>query len=362
MNEAQSKTPNMLTGDVTLDATPPGPSASAAGDSSPSRERRGQVALVAGSGPKLTRETEALLRGRLRLAAALMFLGFLVFLPQHLLNSDFSLPGRPFLLGFHVVVTIVLALVCGLLWRRREISMFRLRVTELVIFVLAAAFQAVMQHLMIVEQCRELCQLRDRCQHLEVSLPAGLWLCLLFTYALFVPNNWRRAAIVIGALAATPVAAILLMMWFRQEVREAIAISELSRFVLLMAFSAVTGVFGVDTIGSLRRQVFEARQLGQYRLLCSQVSGKKTAFSGTFEQPGIEKRNPYFPGVRRQVREFRMNRFFGLESIRKDRRIKGQAGIVNRHHWSASEIRSTVRRNSAGPVSMRRIAWLTALP
>ncbi|MHC4177621.1 MAG: hypothetical protein ACYSWU_08945, partial [Planctomycetota bacterium] len=41
----------------------------------------GQVALIEGSGPELTRETQDLLRGRLRLAALVMFFGCLVFLP-----------------------------------------------------------------------------------------------------------------------------------------------------------------------------------------------------------------------------------------------------------------------------------------
>ncbi|MHC4180784.1 MAG: serine/threonine-protein kinase, partial [Planctomycetota bacterium] len=51
-----------------------------------------------------------------------------------------------------------------------------------------------------------------------------------------------------------------------EEVRQVLTFGDVSEFLLIMAVAAVTGLFGVDTIGSLRREAFEARQLGQYRL------------------------------------------------------------------------------------------------
>jgi len=47
---------------------------------------------------------------------------------------------------------------------------------------------------------------------------------------------------------------------------------------------------------------------------------------------GIEKRNPYFPGVRRQLREFRMNQFFPVSFVRgKKSGFPGSVQMIERH-------------------------------
>jgi serine/threonine-protein kinase len=228
----------------------------------------GQVALVEGSGPQLTRETQDLLRRRLRLAAVVMFFACLVFLPQHFFRADFSRPGSVFVFTLHCVVASVLGVLGGLICRRCQISMLRLRTAEVVMFGLCAVFLAALQHYVILGQCRELVRFKEVASYEQTrsSLSTGTWLLLVFTYALFVPNTWRRAAVVIGALAAAPIVMILAMMWAHEEVRDVLGLGDVTEFTLIMTVAAVTGLFGVDTIGSLRRQAFEARQFGQYRL------------------------------------------------------------------------------------------------
>ena len=250
--------------DATLDCNPRqafGPEPS--GESSSENRCCGQVALVEGSGPELSQETRHLLRDRLRLAAGLMFFGYLVFLPQHFFQTDFERPGAPVLFAFHCVSTAVMAILGGLLCRRCQPSTSSLRAAELVMFGLSAAFMAALQQMVIARQCSYLGGAGGQVSLVE---PGGLWLLLIFTYALFVPNTRRRAAVVIGILAATPVIAVLLMAGTHEEVWRLLGPSEVVEFFLVMAVAAVTGVFGVDTIGSLRREVFEARQLEQYRL------------------------------------------------------------------------------------------------
>lgn len=227
-----------------------------------------QVAMVEGSGPELTQETQKLLRDRLRLAAGLMFFGYLVFLPQHFFQADFGQSGGVFLVVFHCAATVVLAILGGTLCRRCQPSMSSLRVAELAMFGISAAFLVALQQRVIAGQCRDLGRIAEGAQAGQVSLvgPGGLWLLLIFTYALFVPNTRRRAAVVIGVLAATPVISVLAVAAVHEEIRQLLGLGGLSEFVLVMAVTAVTGWFGVDTIGSLRREAFEARQLGQYRL------------------------------------------------------------------------------------------------
>ena len=107
---------------------------------------------------------------------------------------------------------------------------------------------------------------RASCGKGVLDFPEGLWLVLIYTYALFIPNTRPRAAVAIGAMCFMPMALLLGMMWRYSEVAVAVPMDELGGLALMFCLAGTGGVFGVDLIGSLRREVFEARQLGQYNL------------------------------------------------------------------------------------------------
>ena len=270
MDDPTAQSTDGAHGDVTLDVGGDSPSLRQSSvAASAERGPHAPVAVVEGSDVGLTAETASLLRRRLRLASLTLFFGLLVFLPQHYLATDFSQPGARFLFGFHVVITLVLGTVGAHLCQRRGIPMFRLRVIELVTFGLVAVFFLALQHFAILMQCRELAMIRQEqpaYSEVRVTMPGGPWLLLVFTYALFIPNTWRRAAAVIGAIAAMPIVMVLVTWLAYPVVREVLGWQDMTALPLMMAVAAVTGLFGVDTIGSLRRQAFEARQVGQYRL------------------------------------------------------------------------------------------------
>lgn len=95
---------------------------------------------VTDSGPHLTKETEVVLRVRLRPVALMLLIGFGAFFIRHVVGA---LTGEPLfrgLMAFHVLVVVVLTLVAGPLWRYWEASIKRLRIAELIIFGLPAAF------------------------------------------------------------------------------------------------------------------------------------------------------------------------------------------------------------------------------
>jgi hypothetical protein len=64
---------------------------------------------VAGSGPHLTKETQAILQLRLRAAALMLLIGFGVFLVRHVVGAIAGEPLYPVLLGFHALVLLVLS-------------------------------------------------------------------------------------------------------------------------------------------------------------------------------------------------------------------------------------------------------------
>ena len=145
---------------------------------------------VFGSGPHLTKETQDLLKGRLRAAAIILLIGFGIFLVRHVFGVLTTEPLHPLLLGSHIFVVLVLAVMALPLCRSCTVTLKKLRVSELIIFGLPAAFFLLLQHRVTTDAVL---------QHGHTPAPMPFWLLLIFTYAMFIPNTWRRAAVVIGA-------------------------------------------------------------------------------------------------------------------------------------------------------------------
>jgi hypothetical protein len=99
---------------------------------------------------------------------------------------------------------------------------------------------------------------------------------LIPSYGLYVPKNWRRAALVVGPLALLPFVTLLVayvrhpdaMAWLGRGGGG----SDSPRFLLfsfdamILVILAVASTFGARAISLLRRQIAEAKHLGQYRL------------------------------------------------------------------------------------------------
>jgi len=246
--------PSSISNDVTLDS----PRGDAIDAAAAAHQR---VALIEGSTPHMSTETQGLLRRRLRITALLMFGGFLAFL----INRLFSLQENTTALHWglfwdHVLVTVMLGLVGLGLCRECPISLRKLRFTELIVFGCPAIFFVFMDYMM----------LKSHAEQGYLTAIQGPWIMLMSLYALFIPNTWCRAAWVIGALAAMPLVVLAFSWWF---VPQCCAVLNEPPFrgypielAMFLGTCGVSAVVGVQTIGTLRRQAFEAKQLGQYRL------------------------------------------------------------------------------------------------
>jgi serine/threonine-protein kinase len=212
--------------------------------------------LIAGSAPHLTSETERLLRVRLRMAVVMLFVGFSAFLVRNLFELDFSVTREAVGFGLQVGVTVVLGLLTALLCHRCAIPLKWLRLSELLVFGLPAALFLYAEYSMAVGSSEQ--------GYFE--FPGGFWLVLIYTYALFIPNTPRRAAIVISLMTAAPLAHFLIMFWTLPQVAQFVRTDHLTGIPLMFVLAAAGSIYGASAIGSLRRQVFQARQLGQYQL------------------------------------------------------------------------------------------------
>ncbi|MCI0375995.1 MAG: serine/threonine protein kinase [Gemmataceae bacterium] len=213
--------------------------------------------IVDGSGPHLTKETQALLRLRLRASAFILLIGFGVFLVRHVVGVLTGESFDPLLLTVHVLVVLVLTLCTLPLCRQCSVCIRKLRIAELIIYGLPAVFFLLLQHRFT---------LRDADRGYMTPTMA-FWLLLIFTYAMFIPNTWRRAALVIANMALAPVALLAGMMLAYPQVAEITTVVGFVQHVLVMKISAIGAVFGTHLINTLRREAFEAKQIGQYRLI-----------------------------------------------------------------------------------------------
>ncbi len=95
-------------------------------------------------------------------------------------------------------------------------------------------------------------------------------LILIFTYGIFIPNNWRRAALVIVPMALAPlVAPVLLGLTspaFRAISEEACTLDKFTENGLFLLLGTVTAIFGTHIINGFRTEAFQAKQLNQYHL------------------------------------------------------------------------------------------------
>jgi tRNA A-37 threonylcarbamoyl transferase component Bud32 len=228
------------------------------------REARGKVALVEGSTPHLSAETRDLLRNRLRIAAIMFFVGFSAFLIRWFFHWDEWIHSEQMPLFYtHGVVTTILGLFAIRLCRHCSYSLTKLRIAELVIFGCPAFFFLMMG----LRDTSMMLNLPDG--HARLATIITAWMLLLFTYAMFIPNTWQRAAVVLGVMGAIPIAMITYF-YTNPAYAELASRSDYAGYtsgqILTIAIVVMIALVGVHTIGTLRREAFAAKQLGQYRL------------------------------------------------------------------------------------------------
>jgi tRNA A-37 threonylcarbamoyl transferase component Bud32 len=218
---------------------------------------RAKVAFVEGTKPRLADETATLLRQRLKAVAVVLSLTAIAAFVR-----GFFLPEVPLI----VLRTVVLVVVIGsfvLLHSPVRLSLGMLRLVELAVFG-AMAVQVVSG---LSQRTLAFAQSGD-----VASTVAGkqmiffAWTTLILLYGMFMPNTWKRAAVVLFPAACIPYATVLFLRWHSDDVA---AIFDADRFGLpvpMPLLAAFAGVYASHIIHSIRLEAFRARQFGQYRL------------------------------------------------------------------------------------------------
>jgi serine/threonine-protein kinase len=231
-------------------------------------------AIAAGSRPYPTSETESAVRTRLR-ALPIVY----VLIVAMATSWRCAVLGDEDVALHYLDATVIAALggILALLWSRWPVSLARLRALELTMVGLFASRAVVVEYRLVL-----LFSLRDDAVMAQLILKNIVLLTaiLILTYGLHVPKTWGRAALVAGPLALLPFATLVVlylrhpgaMRWLGRGwgsgAAPPVALCTFDATVLLIL--AVGSAFGAGAISRLRRQVTEARQLGQYRL-CQRI-------------------------------------------------------------------------------------------
>ncbi len=172
----------------------------------------------------------------------------------------------------------------------------------------------------------------DPTQFLSAIKSSVLWtFSMILTYAIFIPNNWRRAAKVIIPMAMAPMVVPWILGQFHPEsyavsVRAA-NIEQVSEHALFLLVGAFTAIFGTHTINTLRKEAFTARLLNQYRL------GPKLGAGGMGEVFLAEHQLLKRPCAIKLIRHESSNDAHAMARFEREVRATAQLS-----HWNTIEI------------------------
>jgi serine/threonine-protein kinase len=213
-------------------------------------------------GPQpLSSVTDPLRRARVRAAAL-----FLVITLSAMLTWRWATVGGR-LLALQAGVVAILTLALGLLWSHVPLSARRVRLLEFLVFGLTALYLSARQYQQMtvwVASANE----AELVGAVKTTMIGTI--LLVFAYGMLIPNTWREAARVVGAIVALPVLTELLLLWTHPAAYD-IAVRyasgrRVAEDAMHMVIAAGLSVYGTHVINALRSQAFEARRLNQYRL------------------------------------------------------------------------------------------------
>jgi serine/threonine-protein kinase len=236
-------------------------------------------ALAASASPELARDIHTLLRKRLRfisLVVCAIYLYFVGFFSFNLIR-DPAQYSQYFDLGLltpSLLILATVAVVAVVLWTRRPLSLGQLRGMELTLFGLLLAQQSFefAGDLFRTPQFGGVGEWAGTSEKasgflwFHAAYESLAYLLLIICYATLIPSSWRRCTLVVGVMAATPLA-ISAVACVTTVVSPATFLSfHVLPMGIYLAIAVAIAAYGTHRIELLRREAAEARKLGQYQL------------------------------------------------------------------------------------------------
>src|SRR5580765_4450820 len=160
-----------------------------------------------GSARLQSSELAILLRYRLKLAIVIAIVPFVIFLVRSFVKAE-GLDGPTTVgLALHCVIVAVMIGLASVLWTTIPLGLRALRAMELTLFGLIAVFFTYLHfNAFSYGQVLEWANPEHR---EEVAVMASVlsnlrWFTVIVLYGTFVPNTWRRCALIVGILVSIP--------------------------------------------------------------------------------------------------------------------------------------------------------------
>jgi serine/threonine-protein kinase len=206
---------------------------------------------------QLTAEIQALLRARLR-GLLLILLFPVVAMPVLALSPGSGLQAPEFLSALRWLLLVIVGILASLVWSRLPLTFAQLRAVELTMLAVVFAFLCYLQ----VESFQETSP-GARGSSAENSVR---WTMMIVAYGTFIPNTWRRCAVICGVLALWP-ALLNLSFWAASGRADFLQVGDVLQQGIALAAAMGIAIFGSSKIAALHKEAFEARKLGQYQLV-----------------------------------------------------------------------------------------------
>jgi serine/threonine-protein kinase len=218
--------------------------------------------IIAGSSSDAA-ELRRLLQERLRAASIVLVVGFgLFFLRSLILNPLESLGVL-----FHALLLALLLLSLALLSSTWRPTLRELRTYEVGLFTGVTVFFMASQYVRMLKWVRD-----DNPMYFLAAVKSSV-LCtflMILSYAIFIPNTWRRAAAVIVPMAVAPVMVPWILGVLHPETYavavRAADLGQATEHGIFLLLGAFTAIFGAQVVNTLRAEARELRMLNQYRL------------------------------------------------------------------------------------------------
>ncbi|MEL7498393.1 MAG: protein kinase [Planctomycetota bacterium] len=150
---------------------------------------------------------------------------------------------------------------------------------------------------------------------------------LILAYGIFVPNDWKRGSAVIIPMALLPYLVFWIISAMDAPVRSAFDSIAYTSPIPITAMAAAVAIYGTHTINAVRKQAFQARQFGQYRL--GRLLGKG-GMGQVFEAEHLLLKRPCAIKLIRPENESDEKAIVSFE-----REVKATAKLT---HWNTVEI------------------------
>src|SRR5262249_8209777 len=91
------------------------------------------------------------------------------------------------------------------------------------------------------------------------------WFVLIVLYGAFIPNTWKRCALIVGIMTLTPLA-LMFLTCHKCQVMGPYTASSLFDTTLILSLGSAIAIFGSYKPSSLEQQAYQARKLGKSQL------------------------------------------------------------------------------------------------